>query len=206
MIRIIDYGVGNIEAFLNAFKSLNIAACRARVPQDLVDASHLILPGVGHFDHAMKKLIDSGMRDFLDDLVLNKGIPILGVCVGMQMLATVSEEGKMSGLNWIPGKVNAFRKIKKVEKLRLPHMGWNNISPKFGSSLLYDVHDTNPQFYFLHSYFFSAKDKAVVAATANYGIDFEAAVSYQNIHGVQFHPEKSHQWGEKLLKSFVEIC
>ena len=206
MIRIIDYGVGNIEAFLNAFKSLNIVAGRARNSEELKDATHLILPGVGHYDHAMGKLIASGMRDYLDDLVLNKCTPILGVCVGMQMLASRSEEGYEPGLNWIPGSVRAFRNGNIGEHLKLPHMGWNDVSPKFGSGQLFDGADDDPRFYFLHSYYFCAEDKAAVSATTNYGVSFDAAVSYKNVHGVQFHPEKSHRWGEMLLKNFATMC
>lgn len=205
MIRIVDYGVGNIQAFMIMFKRLGIPAERAKVVADLADASRIVLPGVGHFDHAMKRLNDSGMRLALDDLVLGKRLPVVGICVGMQMLAESSDEGRLPGLGWIPGRVRSFASHPQVGSLPMPHMGWNDVHPVANTPLFSTGFDDAPQFYFLHSYYFDAQDKANVAATAHYGVDFDAVVSSGNIHGVQCHPEKSHHWGAQLLKNFAEI-
>jgi glutamine amidotransferase len=205
MIRIVDYGVGNIQAFITIFKRLGIPAERALVAADLSDASHLILPGVGHFDHAMERLNESGMRSILEDLVMIKSIPIMGVCVGMQMLANGSEEGSLLGLGWVPGRVRSFVSHPEVSSLPMPHMGWNDVEPLPDSPLLAEGFDDAPQFYFLHSYYFDAENKNDVAATAHYGISFDAMVSRGHIHGVQCHPEKSHHWGAQLLKNFAKV-
>lgn len=204
MIRIVDYGVGNIQAFLNLFKRLGIEAERATSPEALQGATRLVLPGVGHFDHAMQRLNDSGMRPGLEDLVLGSNVPVVGVCVGMQMLAHGSDEGSLPGLGWIPGRVRAFANSPGSAGLPMPHMGWNELKPAPGASLFSRGFEDAPEFYFLHSYYFDAVDKADVAATAHYGFDFDAVVSRGHIHGVQCHPEKSHHWGEQLLKNFVE--
>jgi glutamine amidotransferase len=205
MIRIVDYGVGNIQAFLNLFKRLGIEARRAETPAQLHDATRLILPGVGHFDHAMQRLSDSGFRPSLEERVLGAKVPIIGVCVGMQMLAEGSEEGSLPGLNWIPGRVRSFASYPACAGFALPHMGWNQLEPMTGSRLFSNGFDDPPQFYFLHSYFFDAADRNDVAATASYCIKFDAVVTRGNIHGVQCHPEKSHHWGEQLLRNFVEL-
>jgi glutamine amidotransferase len=205
MIRIVDYGVGNIQAFMNVFKRLGIPAERATTAADFADATHLILPGVGHFDHAMQRLNDSGMRPALESLVLGQGMPVVGICVGMQMLAAGSDEGSLPGLNWVPGRVRAFATHPLSASLPMPHMGWNDVHPAPGSRLFTTGFDDAAQFYFLHSFYFDAQDKADVAATAHYGLDFDAVVSRGHIHGVQCHPEKSHHWGAQLLKNFAEL-
>ncbi len=205
MICIVDYGVGNIQAFLNLFKRLGLEAKRVDTPGALSDADRLVLPGVGHFDHAMQRLNDSGMRPKLEQLVLGAQLPVIGICVGMQMLAQGSDEGKLPGLNWVPGRVRAFVNQFESAALPMPHMGWNELQPRAHSKLFSRGFEGGAQFYFLHSYFFDAEDKRDVAATASYGLDFDAVVSRGHIHGVQCHPEKSHHWGEQLLKNFVEL-
>jgi imidazole glycerol-phosphate synthase subunit HisH len=205
MICIVDYGVGNIQAFLNLFKRLGIEARRADTPEALSDAVRLVLPGVGHFDHAMQRLNDSGMRPKLEELVLGAQVPVVGICVGMQMLAGGSDEGCLPGLNWVPGRVRAFASQPQSAALPMPHMGWNDLQPRDHGKLFSKGFEDGAQFYFLHSYFFDAEDKGDVAATASYGLDFDAVVSRGHIHGVQCHPEKSHHWGEQLLKNFVEL-
>jgi glutamine amidotransferase len=205
VICVVDYGVGNIQAFLNLFKRLGVEACRANTTDSLNEATHLVLPGVGHFDHAMYRLNDSGLRPKLEGLVLGAKVPVMGICVGMQMLAEGSDEGSLSGLNWVPGRVRAFTGQRHSADLPMPHMGWNELQPSQGSKLFSKGFDQGSQFYFLHSYFFDADDKQDVAATARYGLDFDAVVSRGHIHGVQCHPEKSHHWGEQLLKNFVEL-
>lgn len=205
MICIVDYGVGNIQAFLNLFKRLGVEARRADTPDALSDAVRLVLPGVGHFDHAMQRLNNSGMRPKLEEMVMGAQVPVVGICVGMQMLAQGSDEGNLSGLNWVPGRVRSFAKQLKSAALPMPHMGWNELQTRAQSKLFSKGFNDAPQFYFLHSYFFDAEDKQDVAATATYGVDFDAVVSRGHIHGVQCHPEKSHHWGEQLLKNFVEL-
>lgn len=205
MIQIVDYGVGNIAAFLTVFKRMGIEAHRVRNAQEICEATRLVLPGVGHFDHAMQRLNNSGLRPALEHMVLEQATPIIGICVGMQMLAASSDEGLLPGLNWIPGRVRAFSKSNLTEKLPTPHMGWNDVHPSSGANLFSRGFDEIPQLYFLHSYYFDADERADVSASANYGIKFDAAVSRGHIHGVQFHPEKSHNWGARLLKNFAEI-
>lgn len=205
MIHIVDYGVGNIQAFMNLFKRIGVQARRSTSPDELLDVERLVLPGVGHFDHAMQRLNDSGMRPRLQELVLGVKVPVIGICVGMQMLAQGSDEGELPGLNWVPGRVRSFATQLKGIDLPMPHMGWNDLRPRAHSRLFSKGFEEAPQFYFLHSYFFEAEDKQDVAATASYGLDFDAVVSRGHIHGVQCHPEKSHHWGEQLLKNFVEL-
>lgn len=204
MIKLVDYGVGNIQAFMSLFKSMGMNAQRARAPQELEGATHLVLPGVGHFDHAMQRLNESGLQPALEEMVLVQLVPVMGVCVGMQMLAAGSDEGTLPGLNWVPGRVRAFAGNALSAHLPMPHMGWNNLQPAEGAKLFSAGFDEAPQFYFLHSYYFDAQDKADVAATAHYGFDFDAVVSRGHIHGVQCHPEKSHHWGAQLLRNFAE--
>lgn len=205
MIKIIDYGVGNIQAFMTLYKRMGYQVERANSVSGLRGATRLILPGVGHFDHAMQRLNESGMRPLLDQLVLEDNIPVMGICVGMQILANSSEEGEFPGLGWIPGRVKSFSINGKADKLPLPHMGWNELKPNRDSKLFSQGFSTTPSLYFLHSFYFDADDKSNVAATAHYGIDFDAVVSRGDIHGVQCHPEKSHQWGAQLLKNFADL-
>jgi imidazole glycerol-phosphate synthase subunit HisH len=201
MIRIVDYGVGNIQAFLTMFKRLDLPATRARSAAELEGATRLILPGVGAFDHAMHLLNESGMRARLEEMVLGEQVPVLGICVGMQMLATGSDEGSLPGLNWVPGRVRAFDSHPKSKDLPMPHMGWNDLRVKPGHPLFRDF-EPEPRFYFLHSYYFESENPEHVAATAEYGLDFDCVVSSGHIHGVQCHPEKSHHFGAQLLKNF----
>jgi len=205
MIRIIDYGVGNIQAFLNLFDRLGLEAKRARNVDDLIDASHLILPGVGHFDRAMQGFNSSGLRERLEELVLNQKVPLLGVCVGMQMLADGSDEGLLPGLGWLPGHVHSLTGKPMDASLPLPHMGWNELQIQVPSSVFPSTESAPPQFYFLHSYFFSAKNRSDVVATAHYDFDFDAVVRHENVFGMQCHPEKSHRWGEQFLRAFTEL-
>ena len=203
MITIVDYGLGNILAFQNVYKRLNVECTIARRADDLRGATRLILPGVGAFDHAMELLDASGMRAPVDELVLDKRVPVLGICVGMQILARASEEGSAPGLGWIAGGVRGFRSLGR-DDLLLPHMGWNDVRPARPSPLFAGL-ETDARFYFLHSFFFECERAEDVAATSAYGTDFASAVHAGNIHGVQFHPEKSHHFGTQLLKNFAEL-
>lgn len=203
MIKIIDFGLGNILAFSNMYKRLNVDASIAKSADELRGASKLILPGVGAFDHAMQLLNRSGMRLQLDELVLSQRIPVLGICVGMQILANSSDEGRERGLGWVPGNVKGFKTLQQPD-LILPHMGWNDVEPK-ASSRLFAGLEADARFYFLHSFYFHCDRQDDVAATSRYGIDFSCAVHADNVYGVQFHPEKSHHFGAQLLKNFADL-
>lgn len=204
MISIVDYGLGNVQAFLNVYKRLNVEARSATSASELEGATRVVLPGVGAFDHAMERLEESGMRSVLDDLVLRQRVPVLGVCVGMQILAPASDEGQRAGLGWIAGRVKHFDSLAGPGVLQLPHMGWNDVTPRAGNRL-FDGIETDARFYFLHSYYFACERPADVAATSSYGEDFSCAVNDGNIYGVQFHPEKSHHFGTRLLQNFAEL-
>jgi glutamine amidotransferase len=204
MITIVDYGLGNVLAFSNVFKRLNIEVTAARTAEDLGTATKIILPGVGAFDHAMERLQRSGMREALDAKVLEQGVPVIGICVGMQMLADSSDEGQLPGLGWIKGKVRGFKNTDASRDLPLPHMGWNDVQPVTDQELFQGL-ETDSRFYFLHSFFFECQDPADTAARSTYGLDFSSAVKHNNIYGVQFHPEKSHHYGTRLLKNFAGL-
>lgn len=204
MIAIIDYGLGNVLAIHNVYKRLNVPVRVVRNANDLNGATRLILPGVGSFDHAMELLEQSGMRRRLDELVLGDGMPVLGICVGMQLLARSSDEGNFAGLGWIDGAVRKLHAERPEISLRLPHMGWNNVSP-CGDSPLFAGLQRDARFYFLHSYYFDCEHREHVLAEADYGGAFACAVRTNRVHGVQFHPEKSHEWGTRLLKNFCEV-
>lgn len=204
MITIVDYGVGNINAFVNVYKRVNVPTKIAKTARDLEDAQKIILPGVGHFDHAMSELIKSGMREKLDELVLVKKIPIIGICVGMQMMGNSSEEGKMEGLKWIDASVKKFDESKIQQVTRLPHMGWNDVRPLIFNPLFVGL-EKEALFYFLHSYYFDCKNTADILATSDYAGEFTCATHYENVYGIQFHPEKSHHFGETLLHNFAKL-
>jgi glutamine amidotransferase len=201
MITIVDYGLGNVLAFANSYKRLGIATAIARTAIDLENATKVILPGVGSFDHAMGLLNRSGMRDALVELATVERVPVLGVCVGMQMLGRSSEEGHEPGLGWIAGDV---RKLGSAPAAHLPHMGWNDVSPVARGGLFAGL-ETDALFYFLHSYYFHCDRDTDVLATSQYGANFACAIRSGNIFGVQFHPEKSHSFGTRLLQNFAEL-
>ncbi len=202
MITLIDYGVGNIYAFQNVYKRLDIPTKIAKTAADLEDAQKLVLPGVGAFDYAMTQLNSSGMRHKLDELVLDRKIPIIGICVGMQMMGNRSDEGKLDGLKWIDADILKFDESLIQQRTKLPHMGWNDVSPIKGQPLFEGL-EQESIFYFLHSYYFKCNNAVDSIAITDYGIPFTAAVNSDNVYGVQFHPEKSHQYGEKLLYNFA---
>ena len=197
-ICIVDYGIGNIKAFKNIYNNLNINVEIASKKEQFVNATHLILPGVGSFDWAMSKLNESGLRETLDGLVLEKKIPILGICVGMQIMASQSEEGVLPGLNWIEGKV-----LKLDKNIILPHMGWNNVKLSIKSGLFDNIADL--EFYFLHSYYYKTEHDKHILSMSEYGNLFTSAIYKENIFGTQFHPEKSHKNGIKILENFLKI-
>jgi glutamine amidotransferase len=199
----VDYGLGNVSAISNIYNRLNIGVSRAGTCDELRNAEKIILPGVGAFDWAMQLLENSGMRECLDDLVMVQKRPVLGICVGMQMMARVSDEGVLPGLGWIDAEVKRFDEAAFTQDTRLPHMGWNDVCPADSSCLFKGIRD--PRFYFLHSYYFSPNDPADVLATTDYNGTFTSSVRSSNVFATQFHPEKSHQWGIQLLKNFSEL-
>lgn len=204
MITIVDYGVGNINAFVNVYKRVNVPTKIAKTAADLEDAQKIILPGVGHFDHALSELIKSGMREKLDELVMEKEIPVIGICVGMQMMGNSSDEGKLAGLGWIDASIKKFDETKIKQVTRLPHMGWNDVNPIVSSPLFQGL-ERNALFYFLHSYYFECNNPSDILATSDYGGQFACAAHHQNVYGIQFHPEKSHHYGETLLHNFAKL-
>lgn len=204
MITIINYGLGNIQAFVNVYRRLHIPVCVATNAEELKGASRLILPGVGAFDHAIEKLDASGMRPALEHMVREQRMPVLGICVGMQILASGSDEGKLPGLGWVSGRVKGFATVPDLQGLPLPHMGWNDVQPINGSPLFRGIED-DARFYFLHSFYFDCEGGSAGIASASYGRDFVCAVAENNVFGVQFHPEKSHHFGTTLLKNFAEF-
>jgi glutamine amidotransferase len=204
MIHIVDYGLGNIQAFANMYKRLGFETKRAKTAADLDGATKIILPGVGAFDHAMEQLDASGMRPVLEHLVKERQVPVLGICVGMQILASSSEEGKLAGLGWVPGRVRSFRTTPQSAQLPMPHMGWNDVIPADETPLFKGL-EADSRFYFLHSFYFDCESAGHALARASYGFEFSCAVAAGNVYGVQFHPEKSHHYGAALLKNFAEL-
>ena len=203
MIGIINYGLGNIKAIGNVFEKNGLEYEFIDNQSNLKKASKLILPGVGSFDYAMQCLNSSKLRETIEYLVFNKSIPILGICVGMQILAESSEEGVMKGLGWIDGAILSFNNFQNIDSpLPLPHIGWNNVK-QVKNNLLFDGLN-NPEFYFLHSYFFKELSEEVVLSKTNYIFDYTSSFVKDNIFGVQFHPEKSHENGEQLLLNFTK--
>lgn len=203
MIVIVNYGLGNVQAVANIYQRLNIPFRIATSAEELAGAERLILPGVGAFDWAMTRLNESGMRPVLEDLVRAKSRPVLGICVGMQMLGERSEEGVLPGLGWIPGEVKKFPEDPSESRHHLPHMGWNDATPRQPGGLFRGM-ETEARFYFLHSYYFVPRSERNVLAVTDYNGAYASAVGGENVFGVQFHPEKSHQWGIRLLKNFAE--
>src|SRR5690606_9281720 len=152
----------------------------------------------------MTLLQHSGLQSKMEELVLERKMPLMGICVGMQMLASGSDEGQLPGLGWVPGRVRNFRNRPELQHLPMPHMGWNDIKFRH-DHVLFKNFESEARFYFLHSYYFAAEDRADVVATAEYGMDFDCVVSRGNVFGIQCHPEKSHHFGARLLKNFAEI-
>lgn len=204
MITIVDYGSGNIEAFKNIYKRLNIECEVAKTPDDILKAKKLVLPGVGAFDETMRILRDSGMIEALNKQVLKNKVPVIGICVGMQILSKKSDEGELDGLGWIDAEVKRFDVSKLTQKPHLPHMGWNTFQTEKESPVLNEL-EPEKGFYFLHTYYFSCNNQDDILTSTVYGYRYTSAVNHENIFGVQFHPEKSHSNGVQLLKNFANL-
>ncbi len=202
-ITIVDFGVGNLGSIQNMFKKLGADTVITSNPNEIKTAAKLILPGVGSFDFGMSQLNQSGLRDALDFAVLQRRIPIIGICLGMQMMTCGSEEGTLPGLGWIPA--NTVRFVPTHEEImKIPHMGWSTVST-VKESKISDLLDEDARFYFVHSYHVKCNDAKDVLFSAQYGsMKFDAAFERENILGFQFHPEKSHRFGMTLFKAFLE--
>jgi glutamine amidotransferase len=202
MIAVVDYGLGNLGSILNMLKKIGCPAMLAREAGQVRDAARIILPGVGAFDHGMTSLRQSGLLPTLERKVLEDHTPVLGICLGAQMLGLQSEEGKEPGLGWIPVDVVRFP---NRQGLKVPNMGWNTVAPVRWTSIFRQAAD-EIRFYFVHSYYLRCRDPGHVLATSAYGQEFAAAIQRDHIVGVQFHPEKSHRFGAAVLKNFAEFA
>jgi glutamine amidotransferase len=204
MITIVDYNMGNLGSIRNMLKKLGVESRITADPHDVARAEKLILPGVGAFDAGMDNLAAvPGLRAALDRRVLEDRVPVLGICLGMQLMAKRSEEGRREGLGWVEAEVLRFQPGEQA--LRVPHMGWNRVTPA-RSSPLTDELPPEPRFYFVHSYFARCAAEADVLLTTPYGAPFHSAFQRGNVYGVQFHPEKSHKFGMALLANFARRC
>ena len=202
MIVVIDYKMGNIGSILNMLKKIDAEGIISSDPDEIKRADKLILPGVGSFDRGIRNLTDSGLIPILESKVIKERTPILGICLGMQLFSKRSEEGVLDGLGWIDAEVKRFSF--ENNKLKIPHMGWNSVTVLKQDNLLRDMPEQS-RFYFVHSYYLVCKDEKDALLTTDYGHSFTSAVKKDNIIGVQFHPEKSHKFGMKLLKNFSEL-
>lgn len=200
MITIVDYKVGNLGSIQNMLKKIGTPSLITSSPEQIKKAEKLILPGVGAYDSGVNSLKKYNVWNVLNDKVLNENTPVLGICLGMQLLCKSSEEGTEKGLGWIDAEVTRFTPSNK--KFKIPHMGWNYTSFPKQSKLFDDMYE-DPKFYFVHSYYVQANDDSSIAKTT-YDHSFDAAVEKGNVLGTQFHPEKSHKFGMKLLENFVQ--
>ncbi|MBN1294304.1 MAG: imidazole glycerol phosphate synthase subunit HisH [Candidatus Latescibacteria bacterium] len=203
MITIVDYGMGNAGSLQNMIRKAGGESRISANREEIAKASKLILPGVGSFDNGITKLNETGILDILHIKVIQDKTPILCICLGMQMITRQSEEGKMPGLGWINAKTIRF-KFTKESNLRIPHMGWNTVKIKKNTPLFYDMHQ-EPRFYFVHSFYVVCEDKDDIVTTTDYGLEFVSSLQRDNIFATQFHPEKSHLYGIKLIHNFIAM-
>jgi imidazole glycerol-phosphate synthase subunit HisH len=203
MLIIVDYGVGNLASIKNMLKKVGIDSIISSSMEEIGAAEKLILPGVGHFDNCMKMFNASGLREMVTKKVFEEKTPVLGICVGCQMLLETSEEGTEKGLGWVRGTVVKFDQSRLGPGNKIPHMGWTEVILKKHSPLFENMYE-EPRFYFVHSYHPQLTNKEDVLLEADYGYPFDAAIEHENILGVQFHPEKSHKFGMRLLENFVK--
>lgn len=201
-IVIIDYGMGNLRSVQKKLERLHPNVSISSHADVIAKADKLVLPGVGHFANGVRKLKQSGIWDELNEAVLVKKIPILGICLGMQLMARYSEEGEIEGLGWFDAEVVRFR-VSNRAIYKVPHIGWNTAEQEKPSPLFTEVADTAP-FYFVHSYHVVCQDQQDVVAMTTYDYSFVSVMAKENIYGTQFHPEKSHDWGEQLIRNFIE--
>jgi len=203
VITIIDYGMGNVGSLGNMIKRVGGESQITSNIDEIKKAHKLILPGVGHFDNAIKRLTETGIKDVLNEKVLHERVPILCICLGAQLITKSSEEGSKPGLGWIKAKTVKFH-INADTNLKLPHMGWNDVSLKKESALFKNMY-LEPCFYFVHSFHLVCDEISDVLTTSIYGYEFASAIEHENIYATQYHPEKSHKYGMMLMKNFVEV-
>jgi len=203
MITIIDYKTGNSGSILNVYRRIGYDVTISSAPEEILDADSLILPGVGSFDRAMQNLSDLNLIPVLEESVLDRQIPFLGICIGMQILTTRSEEGIHGGLGWIDADIKKFQ-IPDEHYVKIPHMGWNNLDIIQEDPITAGVTGRD-RFYFVHSYHFSKPNDAEILATTRYGYDFPSLIRKKNIYGIQCHPERSHASGIRFLKNFADL-
>ncbi|HOV11710.1 MAG TPA: imidazole glycerol phosphate synthase subunit HisH [Bacteroidales bacterium] len=203
MIVIVDYGMGNIGSIVNMIKKAGGESMVTSDPQLIGSAGKIIIPGVGAFDNGMKNLKEKGLIEVLNKKVLEEHVPVLGICLGMQLMAKSSEEGVLPGLGWIDAVCKKFRFDEKNSKLCIPHMGWNDVIVKNKEGVFRNMYD-DASFYFVHSYYVECRHPEDIAATTMYGIEFTSGLQRGNMVATQFHPEKSHKYGLLLMKNFVE--
>ena len=201
MITIVDYGMGNLGSIQNMLKRIGVKCNITNQPFEIKIAKKLILPGVGAFDRAMERINSGGLRQALDQRVLVDKIPVLGICLGMQILTNFSEEGELPGLGWIPAST---RRFPVNRSLKVPHMGWNVVETVNSSPLVVGF-EREVRFYFVHSYYVMADRSENTVLRTKYGLNFDSAIQCGNVFGAQFHPEKSHRYGMKLLSNFAAI-
>ncbi len=203
MIVIVDYGVGNLGSIINMLKKAGAKAIASSDPKVLEEAEKLILPGIGAFDAGMNKLNERGLVPLLNYLALEKKVPFLGLCLGLQLMTRKSEEGRTQGLGWLDAETMRFKFDANQGQLKIPHMGWNTIEIRRPHPLFVDL-DAEARFYFVHSFYVRCHDSEIVLAETDYGGRFHSILGQGNIMGAQFHPEKSHKFGLRLLKNFAE--
>jgi glutamine amidotransferase len=203
IITIVDYGAGNIGSIVNMISRMGGESKVTSLASDLIASKKIILPGVGSFDFGMKKLNESGFIETLEQKVLIDKVPILGICLGAQMMCKNSEEGNLKGLGWFDANVKKFN-FKNHNELRIPHMGWNYIENK-KDNLITEGLSVKSKFYFVHSYYISSNNQSEILLETNYGLPFVSALQKENIYAVQFHPEKSHKFGMQLFKNFITL-
>lgn len=203
MIAIINYGLGNLTSIKNMCRRLGIDATITSDPETIRNASKLILPGVGHFKKGMENLHNSGLKPVLDDLVLIEKKPILGICLGAQLMTKHSQEGDVNGLGWVDATTIRFDQTKD-KTMKVPHMGWSEIKTS-GYNPLWSNLPVDPRFYFVHTYHFLFTEHSEISATCTHSYDFVCAFKKDNIYGTQFHPEKSHKFGMKVLENFNKL-
>lgn len=204
MIIIVDYGVGNLGSIINMLKKAGAKAIASSDPDVLEQAEKLILPGIGAFDAGMNKLNERGLVPLLNHLALEKKVPFLGLCLGLQLMTKRSQEGQAQGLGWLDAETVRFQFGADQPQLKVPHMGWNTIEVRCPHPLFTDL-EPDSRFYFVHSYYVRSNDPAQVLAETDYGGHFDSILCKGNIMGAQFHPEKSHKFGLRLLKNFAEV-
>jgi glutamine amidotransferase len=195
--------MGNVGSISNMFKNLDVTSIITDEADEIEAAEKLVLPGVGSFDRATNAIRQSGMIDALEYAVHERDVPLLGICLGMQILTDASEEGDTNGLGWIPGETNRFSQDENPD-LQVPHMGWNSVEVTNSCQLTQDLPE-NPRFYFVHSYYVEVEDDDHSMMETEYSLPFDSAIKKDNIYGVQFHPEKSHKYGLSLLENFTKV-